>query len=340
MWLGAIFTSTAAVFGRLFLVGLLPNAIFAAYLWILIASGAFHAATSPLSLAALAGPAFKTDAGGLLLFALVVMLATALLQPLQIRMVRIVEGYWQGGRWSSGAYKVGVRRHGRRYAKMVRRLGAGPPPDDDALCRRPVADQIRDQRAHRRAQARAARARAALFMYPPEGKDLLPTMLGNVLRRHEAIAGDRYQLTAVHVWPHLYPHLSDRLAAEYHAATDALDSSVNLLLTLTLMSVFGMVALRDDEWLLVIPAILAGLAFTAYRSAIASAQGQGRLLAVAFDQHRFDMIRSMHLELPATPAAEAQRNHFLSDYLVDLAMAREPRTAADALLGMTYRHDE
>lgn len=41
MWIGALLTSTAGALGRLVIVGLLPNSLLVAFLWLLLRVDAF-----------------------------------------------------------------------------------------------------------------------------------------------------------------------------------------------------------------------------------------------------------------------------------------------------------
>jgi hypothetical protein len=52
----------------------------------------------------------------------------------------------------------------------------------------------------------------------------------------------------------------------------------------------------------------------AYRAAVRAAVAHGRQLYVAFDLHRFDLLRSLHLPLPPSPEAEVQINKDLSTF--------------------------
>jgi hypothetical protein len=338
MWLSALFTSSAANFGRLLVVGLLPNAILVAYLWLLIAMGAFTNTGEPMTPRAVADASFRTDAGGLLFFVLLVVTLTAVLQPFQIRMVRMLEGYWQG-RLGAPLHRLGVAMHSRRQARLRRRANESEElPTDEELCQTAAGEQIRVQRRARRADVLADRAMSKLILYPPDGEPVMPTMLGNVLRRNERVAGERYALNTVSSWPRLYPFLGQRLSAEYDSETDSVDASTNLAVTFVLMSVFGFFAFANDTWMLLVPLALLLLAVASYRAAIAAAGNQGVAMAVAYDLHRFDLIRGLHLELPTTPENEQRRNAILSRFLRKSSEVPDPPSAAEALQQFTYVH--
>jgi hypothetical protein len=100
---------------------MLPNSILVAYIWLLLRIKAFNNRGKGLTFHDLFHADFKTDAGGLLLFALLVLLLTALLQPFQIPLVRLVEGYWGRNRLGALAYRIGVAIHRCRRERLWRK---------------------------------------------------------------------------------------------------------------------------------------------------------------------------------------------------------------------------
>jgi hypothetical protein len=70
----------------------------------------------------------------------------------------------------------------------------------------------------------------------------------------------------------------------------------------------------------------------AYRGAITTARKHARLLATAFDLHRFDMLDALHYELPLTPQDELELNSRLSKFLDSRGTVRQMRM-------FPYRHN-
>ncbi|SCG34724.1 hypothetical protein [Micromonospora humi] len=337
MWLGALFTSTAANFGRLLIVGLLPNAILVAYVWVLLMIGAFTN-TAPLVFPeALSNISFKTDAGGLLVFVLSVITLTVVIQPFQIRLVRMLEGYWHG-RLGVFPSRLATGVHTWRRARLRRAANSSVPNVNDVeLARMPIAAQVRVQRRARRIEARSERAETKLMSYPPGTEPVLPTMLGNTLRRNERVAGERYAMDTLRTWPRLYPLLSKKVADEFDSDSDGVDASANLAVTFLVMAALGFVAFANDGWMRLVPAALLLLAVAAYRAAIAAAGGQGLAMSVAYDLHRFDLIEGLHLGLPSTTKNEAERNRQLSHFFMVSDDTPDPPSAADEL-NLSYVH--
>lgn len=60
----------------------------------------------------------------------------------------------------------------------------------------------------------------------------MPTELGNVLRRAERTAGERYGLDTVHTYPRLYPHLSKQLDKEIGQQLDLVDTGASIAVAL------------------------------------------------------------------------------------------------------------
>ncbi|MEU5828655.1 hypothetical protein [Micromonospora tulbaghiae] len=337
MWLGALFTSTAANFGRLLIVGLLPNAILVAYVWVLVMIDAFTNTGTLLFPEALSRVRFKTDAGGLLMFALLVITLTTVIQPFQIRLVRIMEGYWRS-RLGAFPYRAATAFHTRRRHRLRRVVNERIDSVDDArLADMPIAEQIREQRRVRSLEMRLERAEAKLMAYPPGAEPVLPTMLGNTLRRNERVAGERYALNTLRTWPRLYPLLNEKIAGEFDSDSDGVDASANLAVTFLIMSVLGFVAFVNDRWMLLVPFTLLLLAVAAYRAAIAAAANQGVAMSVAYDLHRFDLLQSLHLGLPATPKNEAARNRELSHFF-EISDGMPDPPSAEEHLNLNYVH--
>ncbi|MET9892805.1 hypothetical protein ABZZ47_21840 [Streptomyces sp. NPDC006465] len=204
-------------------------------------------------------------------------LLSLLLQPFQVRAVRVLEGYWD--RWSLTALFAGilVRLQRRRWNAMRARADRTAPGD---VARRVRAD------AYRR-----------LAGWPPR-EALLPTALGNALRAGELNAGERYGLTTLSSWPRIYLQVSDRMAAVLSSTRDALDSAVNLCWSSLALSGAGAAALYDEpsQWWLCGAGLV--LVAVAYKGAVTAAQAYAGLMRVAYDLHRFDLLEALHYPLP------------------------------------------
>ncbi len=290
--------SNKALGARATLVNLLPAALLTLLVVGLVGSGA----PGNLSL----DEAVKTFEGlngaRLAVLGLAVLGVAVILQPFQIAVVQLLEGYWVASplKGSSAlakrAFEFGVEVQRRRH----RALSVVRTTDRSRISgvqRAWIDEEIRSY---------------------PDQPDLLPTRLGNVLRAAEIRAGGRYGLDSAVAFPRLYPHMSDRLATAWEDLTDQLDTAAHLCVTFLLATVIsgGLLAPHgwDGYWLL-IPLVAGALAWISYRATIASAKHQGVVLMVAFDLHRFDLLSQLRYPLPEDAHTEFEVNQRLTQFL-------------------------
>jgi hypothetical protein len=275
---------------------------------------------------------------GHVVLVMAVLILGVLLRPFQISLVQVLEGYWSSRGIRGALAALGSERHVRQRSRHALRLGAPKRTGPRDTSFEEVAAY---SRRRGRAERLESRAQAVTDRYVSEVKEdpergpitlLMPTLLGNVLRRSELTAGERYGLTTVITYPRLYPHLSEHLRREIASHLDAIDTSAAFTVVLAAQAVLAMPLIaRLDGWSL-LPAALLLLAIVPYRGAIVAASRHGVLLATAYDLHRFDMLASMHMPLPRDRHQERIQNERLSIFLTN---------GEDATRGTywTYRHD-
>ncbi|MFJ8608960.1 hypothetical protein ACIRH0_17445 [Streptomyces sp. NPDC093675] len=239
-----------------------------------------------------------------------------LLQPFQVRAVRVLEGYWD--RWPLTAGLAGILAwvQRKRWQALRRRAEAATGGD--------------------RARRVRADARRRLAAHPPADL-LLPTALGNALRAGELSAGERYGLTTLTSWPRIYLQVSDRVAEVLRSTRDALDTAVNLCWSFLLLTGAGCAALHDEPsawWLCGAGLVLAAVA---YKGAVTAAQAYSGLMHVVYDLHRFDLLDALHHPLPSDRTSEEAVFSELSDQLAGI---RRQGTTYDhaAARGRIRRH--
>jgi hypothetical protein len=286
-----------ALGARATLANLLPAALLTLLLVILIGSGA----PGDPSLGRVIDTFGGLEGARLAVLGLVVLAVAVILQPFQIAVVQLLEGYWSASPLRGGsaivkkARKLGIEIQRRRHRALSILQVVSTP-------RFTTSD--RDW----------AEDEAAFY---PDYVDLLPTRLGNVLRAAEIRAGGRYGLDAVDAFPRLYPQMSDRLARAWEDLTDQLDTAAHMCVTFLLATFISVCFLApygwDGFWLL-IPAGAAVLTWISYRAAIAAAKQQGVVLMAAFDLHRFDLLASLHYPLPKDARAEFEFNQRLAEF--------------------------
>jgi hypothetical protein len=277
---------------RLVLVGLLPNATLVLIILALTASGA---PADPPSLQRLLVAIDNVTLERLASVLALVLIVSMIVQSFQFSLVRLLEGYWDDirvGRWFSA---IGKHVHQRRRQRLEQLMLAEP---------RTPEEERRQQWAEDR-----------LSQYPAEDR-LLPTRLGNTLRAAEDEAGQRYGLPTIAAMPRLYPYLSERLTAVFSDRRNQLDVAVRFCTVLALAAAIAAVLLLPNggRWRL-LPLGIIALAWISYKAAVRAAASYGQALFVAFDLHRFDMIRALHYPLPNSRAEELAFNERLSDFL-------------------------
>jgi hypothetical protein len=152
-------------------------------------------------------------------------------------------------------------------------------------------------------------------LYPPE-QAVLPTSLGNVLRAGEYRAGRRYGLEATTVWPRLYPLLGERVAALVDDQRDQLDLTARFCVVFAIASAVSFGLLITQGWWLLVAGGALILAWLSYRAAVSAALAYGEGIETAFDLHRFDLLRALHLSLPPDRQSELEANSRLSEFFV------------------------
>ncbi|MGX1367910.1 hypothetical protein RKD19_003269 [Streptomyces canus] len=267
---------------RVLSVNFAPCALFVAGVLALVRAGSFagrsdwHAVPPEGPVAALGLAATVTACAALL---------SLLLQPFQVRAVRVLEGYWD--RWLVTASLADALARVQRWRwRLLRKRAHG------------AAVSGRDLRVQ-------ADARRRLAGRPP-GNLLLPTALGNALRAGELTAGERYGLTTLSSWPRIYVQVSDRMAEVLRSARDALDTGVNLCWSFLALTGTSVSALHDEPsswWLCCVGLLLAAVA---YKGAVTAAQAYSGLMHIVYDLHRFDLLEALHYPLPADRESEEE----------------------------------
>jgi hypothetical protein len=294
MELGGLSGETSKALGpRAILVNVLPAGLLTLLTVLLIGSGAPGDPSLKDLMKTLNG---LQNGASLALLVIVVLVATIILQPLQIAVVQVLEGYWAAtpdrrarSAVARKAVAIGVELQRRRLSWLQASDMADLHPLEQA------------------------RLEEELKSYPDPSM-LMPTRLGNVLKAGEQRAGGRYGLDADISFPHLYPLLRQPHQAAWDDLSNQLDSAAHLFLTFVLATLLSAILLIPhgwDGWWLALPLLFAGLAWLSYRSTIVAARYQTRLLAAAFDLHRFDLLTAMRMRLPNDPHEEFEVNRQL-----------------------------
>lgn len=281
---GSVSPGLQKLSGRFLLVSYVPTSAAALFVLLLVWAGAPGPVINPGRAREVAA---GLGAGDLLVIGAGITVLSLLLHPLQLAIVRLLEGQWPV--WLSGL--AAVCRHVQELRRQRLAMREWLPEDLSV----PVTEgQVQS------AGAAGARLRR-LF---PSAHLVRPTALGNVLAATEERAGALYGWDAVIAWPRLYPTLGERVRTIVDDKRDAMDTEARLTVIAIACAVVSAALLaRAGWWLLLVlaPLLTARLAYT---GAIQAALAYGEVVRVAFDLHRFDLLRALHLPLPDTLEVE------------------------------------
>lgn len=322
---------TGRSIGRYFaVISMVPSLLFVLYVYALFAANAWPGPFEPAKALHATVDLSLAKIVALLVAALLLGLV---LHPFQFSMTQFLEGYWGG----SGVGRGLARRRIMQYRRTVRALDAAVTDADDAWTGSIGSDSMRrrldqmtpERRTKRRNRLldsetgdpvlpdylRAQELRTALQQYPEAWRRIMPTRLGNVLRRYEDKAGRQYGLDIISI----APHLSLVAVPEHRDYVDdcrqGLDLGVRLCVLFALATVLSVVALlRDGAWLLLALAPYC-VSYLAYRGATSSAHSYGTALSTLVDLDRFALYEQLHVLPPSSIQAERDRNALLLSVL-------------------------
>lgn len=314
--------------GRYFVViSMVPSLLFVMYIYGLLAAGAWSGDFDPVKAVHAAVHLSVIEIVALVLAALLLGLV---LHPFQFPMTQFLEGYWG----DKGIGQKVARRRIQHYRSVAFGLEDDVDEADEAW--RGAAQDDRkppDPIAHGDLQGpdqsdemwldswrgnrgladywRAEASRAARSRYPMAARRIMPTRLGNVLRRYEDMAGQQYGLNIMTVAPHL-----NLVAAKGHRdyvddCRQGLDLGVRICVLFALATALTVGLLIDDgAWLLLALAPYC-VSYLAYRGAISSAEDYGAALSYLVDLNRFALYSQLHVPSPPNSLVEKERNERL-----------------------------
>jgi hypothetical protein len=231
---------------------------------------------------------------------LAIAVSAAIIQRLELTVLRWLEGYWH--RWLNPIRRGLVRRQESSFnrTKQTRkelfdRYDSLTSEEMDELVR---LDWQRKQT-------------------PKQSDRLMPTRLGNILRAVERRPLEKYGLETVICFPRLWLLLPAEVKTELSEARSRLNSMVRIWIWSLLFLGWGYYAL----W--AIPVGLAA-AWFAYDCMLDAAAVYGDLLESAFDLYRTLLYKSLRLPLPKNPTEELLSGKALTDYLWRGFMEPEP----------------
>jgi hypothetical protein len=324
----SVVSGTGKAIGRYFsVVSVLPSILLVVYVFLLASSGSWrhspnwHAAFAAVGNLGLVGASLLVVSG---------ITVALVLHPLQFSMVQLLEGYWGPG-WLAQQIRVSrIRRHRKRrlwlydtVAKADSSLSRGKP---DGL----NLDDWLDLKANFMSQS--AEAARSELSYPKDLDHIMPTRLGNMLRRYEILAGNPYGMDAPTVLPCLALVAPSGHLDYLNDQRSALDLAVRTCMTSAMACLVTVVFLWHSGLWLLIALIPYGIAYAAYRGSVVAAGSYGIAISAIIALNRFALYEYMHMPRPSTTVREREMNktlrYLLRDYDGEASLKyRYPRSS-------------
>jgi hypothetical protein len=228
--------------------------------------------------------------------------------PIQFALVQFFEGYWGTSRLAKRARTARILHHYNRLTSLNKTSGNAELAIEDSDTPLKPAERIEYLSAWDEGDRLAAG-------YPEEEDDVMPTRLGNALRRYERLAGYQYGLDAVKVLP-LVALVAHKERVEYLSdQRESLDLSVRMCATSLLAAVIAMAALwRHGPWFL-LALVPYGIAYLSYRGSVVVAHEYGSAMSTIIDLDRFELYKQLRMPLPVSISAEQDTNARLMELL-------------------------
>lgn len=291
--------------GRYFsVVSFIPSSLYVLFVYLLVASGSWH--HSPDWNHAFVSLGHLGVDGVVLLTFLGVGLGI-FIHPVQFSIVQFFEGYW-------GKRSISQDIRYRRivyYQRLCRKLNRDVSYAKEKLDAREKDDLT--MRAPIRSKGdEADRVRR---MFPADLNEVMPTRLGNVLRRAESQAGSQYGIDALQAVPHLLLIAPANHVDYVNDQRSQLDLAVRMTFISVVAVATSIIFLWPDGAWVLIALIPYGLAYFSYRGSVVAAGHYGYALETLINLNRFALYQQLHVKLPASTEKEQEMNAALRNLL-------------------------
>jgi hypothetical protein len=311
--------------GRYFaLVSLIPATLLVMYGYLLLATGslvgkpALHNVDATLS----HWPAGKV--AGLILASFAVAI---ILHPLQFATTQLLEGYWGTTPLAIAAMKMRIVHHRKRQRDLEARAGnyqegwfeaakdlvqgdAGWESEPGTVREKALA-RMKSKRGDRLMRdfigAQETQTRLQLT-YPEDPTRILPTQLGNALRRSEDSVGQQYGLSAITIAPHLHLVVPPRHSEYLIDTRQDMDSSIRVCTVGLIASALTVYCFLDNGIWLLWTFLPYFISYLAYKGAVSAAQTYGIVVGSVIDLNRFLLYKELGLRAPRNITEERQNN--------------------------------
>jgi hypothetical protein len=291
-------TGAAQAIGRYFsVVSFVPSSLYVVFVYILIESGAWLHSPSW-------GHAFKSLASlgiaGIALLAFASIGFALLIHPIQFAVVQFFEGYWGTSSLAQAIRSQRIIQYQHRCRKLNKEIRSARSQltvwkDDPEVETTPLRSRM----------AEASRIRKT---FPADLDHVMPTRLGNVLRRAEVQAGSQYNMDSLQVVPHLLLIAPANHVDYVNDQRSQLDLAVRMTFVSALASATAILFLWPYGLWVLIAAIPYALAYLSYRGSVVAASHYGSALDTLINLDRFILYKELHLKLPESTKEERKTN--------------------------------
>lgn len=295
-------TGIANSIGRyLSVISVVPSSLYVVFVYLLITSGSWHHPPDWSHAFMLLG---HLGVAGIALLALFSIGLGVFLHPVQFALVQFFEGYW-----GTGPIAQAVRyQRIRRYQRLCIRFNTDIESVDDQLA--DLSDAGFNTTLASRAPLRskhdeAVRVRAS---FPGNLDEVMPTRLGNVLRRAESEVGSQYGLRALQFVPHLLLIAPTGHVDYVNDQRSQLDLAVRMTFMSAVATATAVLFLWPDGLWVLLALVPYALAYLSYRGSVVAAGHYGAAFDTLVNLDRFTLYQQLHLRLPVTPEDEKEMN--------------------------------
>lgn len=241
----------------------------------------------------------------ILLWFLAAVVVSFVMHPLQYSLVQLMEGYWGAGAMGRRLGSWATSIHYLRFDEAQRLEQAALTRHDRAIVLGSADDELATT-------AYIAGAHTKFLAdYPDRTSDIMPTQLGNVLRRYERRAGRPYGIDAVLFAPPLTLSAPDNQVAYLNDQRTQLDISVRFASIFFIMSLGWFCMLIPSGWWLTLCAGPYMLALLFYKGAVIVAHHYGAAVESVLDLSRRATYEQLGLSVPTSLAEERRQNRKL-----------------------------
>jgi hypothetical protein len=301
-------SGAAQAIGRYFsVISFVPSTLYVVFVYILIESGAWLHSPNW-------GHAFKSLASlgisGIALLAFASIGLALLIHPIQFAVVQFFEGYWGTSPLAQAIRSQRIIYYQNLCGKLNQEIrsaslqltnwGDDPKVGTRHAIKTPVRSRMDE----------ASRIRSA---FPRDLEQVMPTRLGNVLRRVEARAGRQYGMDLLQVVPHLLLIAPANHVDYVNDQRSQLDLAVRMTFISAVASATAVLFLWPYGLWVLIAAIPYALAYLSYRGSVVAAGHYGAALDTLINLDRFMLYQKLHLKLPDSTKEERKTNASMAE---------------------------